>query len=194
MAGLKHVGSESQGDITGKSKTFHVLASHSGVLGIGDLVVLTGTSFTDGYAEVDIGTANIGNTGVVTGVRPSFAGEALSYTHLPASTGGYLTVNTDAFALYAVDVANGPFTAVDVANGPFVAADVGLNCPAVVTAGTVSGSIFVSNMKANFTGRATTATLPLTVVRLLVGSDGVLGSRAMVRVNETNSKLGATGI
>ena len=184
MAGFNFVGTESQGDITGKSKTFHVLASHSGVLGIGDLVVLTGTSFTDGYAEVDIGTANIGNTGVVTGVRPSFAGEALSYTHLPASTGGYLTVNTDAFALYAVDVANGPFTAVDV----------GLNCPAVVTAGTVTGSIFVSNMKANFTGRATTATLPLTIVRLLVGSDGVLGSRAIVRVNETNSKLGATGI
>jgi len=184
MAGLKFVGSDSQGDITGKSKTFHVLASHSGVLGPGDLVVLTGTSFTDGYAEVDIGTANIGNTGVVTGVRPTYTGEALSYTHLPASTAGYLTVNTDPFALYEVDVANGPFTAVDV----------GLNCPAVVTVGTVTGSIFVSNMKANFTGRATTATLPLTVVRLLVGSDGVLGSRALVRVNETNSKLGATGI
>ena len=75
-----------------------------------------------------------------------------------------------------------------------VVANVGLNCPAVVTAGTVTDSIFVSNMGVNFTGVATTSTLPFQIVQLLDNSSGTFGGRALVRVNESTSKLGSTGI
>ena len=184
MAGFKYVGTESQGDITGKQKLFSVASSHAGVLGPGDVVVITGTSVADGSRTCDVGTANTANTGIVSSIIPNFSGEALSQTWLPASTAGELLVNVDAFALYEADVSNGPLTAVDV----------GLNVPLVATVGTVSGSLFTSNMGVNATGKATTNTLPFQVVRLLVGSDGVLGSRALVRMNATTSTYGATGV
>jgi len=184
MAGFKFVGTESQGDITGKVKQFTVTASHAGILGPGDLVLITAASADDGSPTVDVGTANTANTGVVTGIIPNFSGEALSQTWIPATTAGKLLVNVDAFALYEADVSN----------GPLVAADVGLNVPAVVTAGTVSGSLFTSNMGVNATGKATTPTLPFRVVALLEDADGVLGNRALVRVNASTSNIGATGI
>ena len=165
MAGFQWVGTETSGSPDGKLKRYNVDAAHAGVLGIGDLVVITGDGSATGVSEVDIGTANTANTGVIMAVEPNFAGEALSTTHLAATTGGNVLVNVDDQALYEVDVAN----------GPMVVANVGLNCPAVVTAGTVTQNVFTSNMKANFTGVATTSTLPLRIVALLEDSDGVLG-------------------
>jgi hypothetical protein len=184
MAGFHWVGSDSQGDLNGKVKMFAVAAAHAAVLGPGDVVLATGTANSAGMAEVDTGTANTANTGVVTGVPPQIATEALSQTWLSATTAGYVWVNTDPFALYAVDVANGPLAVTDV----------GLNTPLVATTGTVSGSLFTSNMKINATGKATTATLPFRIEGLLVGDDGVLGSRALVRVNASTSNIGATGV
>lgn len=184
MAGFKYVGTEAQGDVTGKLKRFAVEVGHAGVLGPGDLVLVTGDADADGISEVDVGTANTANTGVIVGVEPSFAGEALSRTHLPASTAGFVLVNVDPDALYEVEVANGPLS-VD---------DVDLNAPAVVTAGTVSGGVFTSNMMVNDTGANTTSTLPLRIVRLLEDDAGVLGNKAIVKLNETTNRLGATGI
>jgi hypothetical protein len=184
MSGFDLVGTESNGSIDGKQKTFAVDAAHAGVLGPGDLVLITGDGSATGVSEVDIGTANAANTGVISSVKPTLSGEALSITHLAATTAGNVLVNVDAFATYEVAVSN----------GPLVVANVGLNCPAVVTAGTVSGSVFNSNMGANATGVATTSTLPLHIVALKEDSDGVLGNRAIVRINESTSKLGATGI
>lgn len=181
---LQYVGTESNGSIDGKQKTFAVDAAHAGVLGSGDLVLITGDGSATGVSEVDIGTANTANTGVISSVVPNFAGEALSQTHLAATTAGSVLVNVDDQALYEVDVSN----------GPLVVADVGLNAPAIVTAGTVTGGVFISNMGVNATGVATTSTLPLRIVALLEDAAGVLGNRARVRMNETTSKLGATGI
>lgn len=180
MAGFKYVGSETGGDISGKVKTFAVDSTYASVVGIGDLVVVTGDADADGRSEVELASANTAATGVVTGIEPSFEGEALSRAYIPASTGGYVRVNTDPFALYECEVAN----------GPLVVADCDLNAPAVVTAGTVSGSLFTSNMKVNDTGAATTATLPLTIVALKEDDDGTLGNKAIVRIN----KLGYVGI
>lgn len=177
-------GTESQGSIDGKQKEYAVDAAHAGVLGPGDLVVITGDATAEGVSEVDTGVANTANTGVISAVNPNFSGEALSQTHLAASTAGTVLVNVDDQALYEVPVSNGPLTV----------ADVGLNAPAVVTAGTVTASTFTSNMGVNATGAATTSTLPLRIVALREDDDGVLGNRALVRMNETTSKLGATGI
>lgn len=179
---LQYVGTLSQGDVTGKEKMY--VASSSGVIGPGDAVRITGTADADGIATVDLGPANTGSTGVVSSILPIFSGESLSTTWAPASTAVKLLVNCDPMALYEADVSNGPLTAVDV----------GLNVPLVATVGTVSGSLFTSNMGVNATGKATTNTLPFQVVRLLVGSDGVLGSRALVRMNATTSTYGATGV
>lgn len=181
---FNYSGTESNGSIDGKQKLFAVDSGHAGVLGPGDLVLITGDGSATGVSEVDTGTANTANTGVVSSVVPNIAGEALSITHLAASTAGDLLVNVDSFALYDVPVSN----------GPLVVANVGLNCPAVVTAGTVNGSLFTSNMGANATGVATTSTLPLHIVAMLEDEAGVLGNRALVRINESTSKLGATGI
>ena len=164
-------------------KTYAVDSGHGGVLGPGDLVIITGDGSTTGVSEVDIGlTTN--NTGVIDSVLPTFAGEALSQTHLAASTAGNVLVNVDGGAIYDVPVSNGPLS-VD---------DVGLNSPAVVTVGTVSGSVFTSNMGINATGKATTSTLALRIVALKEDSAGVLGNRALVRLNFTTSSAGAAGI
>lgn len=179
---FEYRGTESNGSVDGKQKTFAVLSS-SGVLGPGDLVIITGDGSATGVSEVDIGlTTN--NTGVIDSVAPTFAGEALSQTHLAASTAGNVLVNVDGGALYDVPVSN----------GPLVDADVGMNAPAVVTVGTVSGSVFTSNMGVNKTGVATTSTLALRIVGLLEDSSGTLGERALVRLNFTTSSQGAAGI
>ena len=185
MAGFKWVGSQSAGDPAGKVKMFAVASSHAAVLGPGDVVLMTGTAeAVTGIAAVDTGTANTANTGVVTGVPPQVATEALSQTWLAASTAGYVWVNVDPFALWSVDVAN----------GPLAVADVGLNVPLVATTGTVSGSLYTSNMKVNATGKATTSTLPFQVVGLLYDDTGTFGARALVRSNATTNNIGATGV
>lgn len=181
---FQYQGTESNGSIDGKQKEYAVDAGHAGVLGSGDLVLITGDGSATGVSEVDVGTANAANTGVISAVLPNISGEALSITHLAASTAGNVLVNVDDQALYKVPVSN----------GPLVVANVGLNAPAVVTAGTVTGSMFTSNMGVNATGVDTTSTLPLRIVALLEDEDGVLGNVALVRMNETTSKLGATGI
>lgn len=182
--GFQYVGSDDQGDVTGKVKQFAVDAGHSTILAPGDVVRITGAGTTAGKSAVDTGVANTANTGVITAIKPNFSGEALSQTWIPASTAGTVYVNTDAFALYEADVANGPLEA----------ADVGLNVPLVATGASVSGSLPTSNMKVNATGKAATATLPFRVVELLEDSAGVLGNRALVRVNASTSNIGATGI
>jgi hypothetical protein len=184
MAGFRKVGTDSQGDVSGKLKLYNVAVGNGTVIGPGDLVRITGTASAAGVAQVALGPADTASTGVVAFVELNLAGEALSRTHLPASTAGNVFVDTDINALYECDVANGPLAVTSV----------GLNCPAVVTAGTVNGSVFISNMTANATGAAATATLPLQIVALLEDADGVLGNRALVRINATTVKPGATGI
>lgn len=179
-----YVGTEANGSVDGKLKTFNVAASHASVLAVGDLVRITGTASAAGVGQIDASTAAVGATGVINNVRPTFAGEQLSITHLPASTAGDVEVNVDSEGLYNVPVSN----------GPLVVANVGLNAPAVVTAATVNGTVSVSNMGVNATGVATTATLPLRIVALAEDAAGVLGERAIVRLNATTATAGATGV
>ena len=182
--GFKFVGSDSQGDISGKQKKFAVLAATTEVITSGDLVLLAGTADAVGVADVEIANTTTLCTGVVTSVAPTIAGEALSTAYHASGTLGYIYVNTDPFALYEVDVAN----------GPLLITEVGLNCPAVITEATVSGSLAPSVMTANATGAATTVTLPLQIVALKEDSAGVLGNVAIVRLNATTVSPGALGI
>ena len=182
--GFKHVNTDSQGDVTGKQKTFAVLVATTEVIVPGDLVRIAGTANAQGVADVAIAPTSTASTGVVMSIDPTFAGEALSQTHHASGTLGTLKVNVDPNATYEVDVAN----------GPLLITEVGLNAPAVVTEATASGSLFPSVMQVNRTGAATTSTLPLHIVALKEDADGVLGNVAIVRLNATTVAPGATGV
>ncbi len=182
--GFKYVGTDQQ-DPIGKLRTYNVDVGHATILAKGDVVRITGTATaTTSVPEVDAAAAAQSVTGVIAGVNPNYTTEALTETGLPASTAGSVLVVTDPLALYEVDVVN----------GPLAVADVGLNCDLVATAATRSGGMTVSNMTLNATGKATTNTLQFRVLKLLTGSDGVLGSRALVRINNTTTITGTTGV
>ncbi len=172
-------------DPHGKLERFEVAATHATRLAIGDLVRITGeANATTGVPQVDAPTAGQAVTGVISGIVPGFATENFTDTGLAASTLGEVLVQTDPRAEYEVDVVN----------GPLAAASVGLNADFVPTAATNTAGYTQSNMVLNATGVATTATLPFRIVRLLRGADGVLGSRALVRVNQSTMIAGATGV
>lgn len=181
--GFKWVGSLSDNP-TGRVKTYGVDAGHATRLAIGDVVSVTSTAAADGTPQVDAATAGADVTGVIVAIDPNFATEAFTDMGLPASTAGTVKVNTDPRAYYEVDVEN----------GPLVVASTNLNANIVANAATQSGGLTISNMTLNATGAATTATLQFRIEKLLVGSDGVLGSRALVQLNESTNIAGATGV
>lgn len=181
--GFNWVGSLSD-DATGRIKKYSVASTHATRLAMGDAVTVTTTSAADGTPQVDAVAAGADVTGIIVGIAPKFDTEAFTDMSLPASTAGEVYVNTDPRAWYEVDVEN----------GPLLIADTNLNCNLVANAATVSGGLAISNMTLNATGKNTTATLQFRVVQLLVGSDGVLGSRARVQLNESTNIAGATGV
>lgn len=184
MAGFYFTGTGFD-DPHGKLERFDVAASHATRLAIGDLVRITGTATAvTGVAQVDAPTAGQSVTGVISGIVPGFATENFTDTGLAASTAGSVLVQCDPRAEYEVEVAN----------GPLVVADVGLNADFVATAATNTAGYTQSNMKLNATGVASTNTLPFRIIKLLNGSDGVLGSKALVRLNESTMIAGATGV
>lgn len=185
MAGFNATKDQSNGDYTGKLRSFSVAATNSDNLAPGDAVILSGTSDASGEAGVVKASASVAFTGIIAAVDPNFAGEALSQSGLPASTAGTVKVSVDPNIVYTVEVAN----------GPLVADDVGQNAPMVVDSATQTGGLMVSNMRVNKTGIAATATLPWRIVRLLTDENGDnLGSRALVRPNATTTTPGATGV
>lgn len=181
--GFKWIGSKNS-DPRGKVETFNVDAGHASILAIGDAVVVTSTSAADGTPNVDAAAAGAAITGIIVGIVPNFATESFTDTGLPALTAGKVLVNCDPRAEYEVEVSN----------GPLLITDVNLNLPLVATAATVSGGLTISNMTVNKTGAATTALTEFRLERLLTGSDGVLGSKCVVTVNNSTIQAGAAGV
>lgn len=178
---------QSQGDVTGKQFLFDVPVTHTEIVAPGDVATQNGTASADGTPQVDT-TVNLGTTlitGIVSAVTPTFAGEALSNTGLAALTAGSVLVNVDPSALYNVDVVGGTLAVTDV----------GFNFDFDNTAATTSGGLSISNMALDAgTAGTNVATRPFQVVRLLEDAAGVLGNRALVRVNASNILPGATGL
>lgn len=181
--GFKYVGSLFD-DQTGKLRTFGVPSSHASLIAIGDVVRVTAAADANGDPQVDVATATQSVTGVISGITPNYSTENFTDVSLAALTAGSVQVIVDPRAEFEVDVSN----------GPLVVADVGLNVDLVATAATASGGLTISNMTVNATGKNTTDTLPFRVVKLVVGSDGVLGSRCVVRINNSTAIAGATGV
>ena len=170
----------------GRVNSYGVAAGHAGILAIGDFVALTGTAnATTGVAEVDIGVAGSPLLGQIAGFTPDFSTENFTDAGgLPAGTAGTALVLDDPRAEYIADVTN----------GPLVVANVGLNVNLLATVATQSGGLTISNMSVNATGVATTNTLNFQVLALLPDDAGVLGNRALVRLNSTQMITGAAGV
>ena len=164
-------------------QTYAVDAAHSTLLAPGDVVVITGTSDSDGVSEVDTGNATTANTGIIDSVDFQLSGETLTETGLPASTAGTVKVIIDQYALYEVD-----------SDATLAADDVGLNIGINTTTATKSGGLTISNMNLDAATKAGTQTLPYRIVALLEDDDGVLGNRALVRPNATTASDGAAGV
>ena len=175
---------QGDGDFVGKLFTYDVDSGHSTLLAPGDVMTVTGTANTDGVPGIDAASASSQVTGVLASVDPIFAGEALSESGLPAATGSLVKLQVDPTLLFAVDVEN----------GPLLVTEVGLNADIVANVATKTGGLSTSNMTLNATGVATTQTLSFRIVQLLKSDAGVLGDRALVRINDGTISDGAAGI
>ena len=185
MAGFGLDLSQGSYDHNGKLESYDVDAAHATLLAPGDVVVLTGTSNAEGVAGVDAGSAGAAITGVVAAFEPIFAGEQLSETGLPASTGGTALCHIDPNLNFIVDVSNGTLSATDV----------GLNADAAFTAATKSGGLTISNMTLDAGTALGTSTLQFRIVGLAPNDSGVVdGTRARVRFNNTTVRSGTAGV
>jgi len=183
MPGLKYRKSQAAGGTTGNVSTFAVDASHATLLAPGDAVIITGNGDANGVSEVDTGANTTANTGVIESVDISLSGENLTNVGLTALTAGTVKVRIDQYALYEID-----------ADATYNADSVGLNTGINTTTATLSGSLAISNMTADFATVATTQTLPYRVVALLEDDSGVLGNRVLLRPNASTASDGASGV
>lgn len=177
---------QSQGDATGKQFLYDVDAAHATLLAPGDVMRISGTASADGTPQIDSSGAGVAITGILLSVAPQFAGEALSETGLPATTGGSVLVNVDPNSLWEVDVVN----------GPLVVANVGLNADTDAAVATTAGGLSISNMALDAGTVAGTDTLQFRIVALVQDPlSGIAdGTRALVRFNNSTLNTGTTGV
>lgn len=181
--GFTWVGSYSD-DPHGKIRSYDVASSHATRLGLGDVMRITGTgNSTSGLSGIDAAAAGQSITGVLVGVDFQVSTESFLDTGLAASTAGTVKVNSDPFALYTVDT-----------SATLAVADIGLNADIVATAATQSGGLTISNMTLDSSTKATTNTLQFRIIGILPDDAGTLGNRALVMVNNSTQKAGATGV
>ena len=176
---------QSAGEFTGATELYAVAGTHP-ILATGDTVVISGTdadSIDDRSVVTQSGNTLI--TGVIESIAPDLANEELNDANgIPANGVRNVQVITDINAVFEVDVANGPLTAVQV----------GLNALILDTDAVKTGGLTTSQMKLNATGVNTTATFPFRILRRLRDTAGVLGNRALVRINATTTRPGAAGV
>lgn len=193
MAGFRYAKRQGASDTCGTVQTFAVDANHADIIAQGDVVLLDtdGSDAVTGVALVDTETAvAVNQLGVITGIISfvdfQLAGENLTELGLPALTAGTVKCYIDNSALFEVEV-----------NATLGASQVGLNAAYDATAATKTGGLTLSNMLLDntTTAPAATSTFPFRIVALLPGIDtGILGDRAVVRMNNTTQIPGATGV
>lgn len=167
---------------TGAARTYHVPASNTTALFVGDPVVITGTGSPDGYSDVGIATAGASGriTGVVVGFRPT--APFTPYKNLPALTEGYVIVADDPALMFEVQETG---TALAVTA-------IGQNVNLVAGAGNAgTGS---SGWQIDATSGATAATGQLRLIELQHRADNVIGTNAkwLVALNQS-TETGAAG-
>src|ERR1043165_5792823 len=176
--GFRLVGNLAGGSMTGQTETVFIPASDATVIMVGDAVSLAGDArAATGYPTVTrLASATGGPYGIVIGFLYTGVGDI---TNIPpvsdlntpiyrrANTDRYAIVSTDPNAIYEVQLA-GPGPAAAAAT-----AMVGLNGQFTLTAGNTSSG--TSGMQLDSAGQATTATLPLKIVKIPNRPDNIPG-------------------
>lgn len=185
MAGFKYVNTDS-GDTGARVRLYNRPATDAPLIAIGDTVKLNGTASALGVPQVVAIAADTqaSITGVVVGIVPALSTESLNAVGVAASTAADLLVCDDPRAMFECE-----------ASATLAITDVGSNIGIDWTATSASGNIYTSNTKLDQSNIATTATYPFQIVKLLKGAtSGVLGDRALVRLNASTVAPGATGV
>jgi len=186
MAGFTALRTEANGDYDGKLSTFAVDAAHARLMAPGDCVIITGTADVYGKAGADnfaAGAIATKITGVVAAIEPQFVGENLLTTGLAASTAGRIHVHVSPQTLFLID-----------SDATLAVTAVGSNVGFNAVDATLSGGLVVSNYTLDSSSVGTVATLPFQIVALAEDDAGVLGNRAIVRLNDSTVAPGAVGV
>lgn len=131
--GLRPVRYKSGAPYNGAANTYHVPASDSTALFVGDPVLITGTADADGVPDVARAAAGARITGIVVGfsANPSDTSDgAIETGYRAASTKAYVLVADDPNLLFEVRE--------DAVGGALAVADVGLNVDLVAAAGSTT--------------------------------------------------------
>lgn len=191
-SGLKPVSYISGAPWNGEMNVYQAAAADSTAIFKGDLVRLTGACEATGkyptvtqYAAAQ--TQSLGVAWAFSTVDPHIAADPsnLNQNYRVASTAMYVYVIDSPFVLYEIQEDSG--------GGAVAAASIGLNCEIIAGSGNTSTGL--SAMELDSSEVATTATLPLQILRLIDREDNAIGTHAkwLVRLN-TASLAHATGL
>lgn len=171
MSGFQISKDLGNGGYAGALLRAYVPATNTEVIARGDIVKPTGSGDANGVPGVNRAAAAGTIYGVVTSIEVE-GEENLNKTWLPADTAGYVNIQGLPDVAFEVEC-----------TAQLSAADIGLNADATFTSSSVSGGIATSGMKLDSSTKAATASLQFRIVALLPDEDGVVGNRALVRIN-----------
>ena len=191
-SGFKPVGYLSGAPWNGEMTVYYVPSTDGTAIFKGDLVGLAGSADDTGkyptiqqYTAAD--TQSLGVAWAFSTVDPQIAADPSDLTQFyrPASTAMYVYVIDSPFVVYEIQEDSG--------GGSVAAASVGLNCEVIVGSGNTTTGL--SAMELDTSEVATTATLPMQILRLVDREDNAIGTHAkwLVRLN-TASLNHATGL
>lgn len=181
-------------DWDGKVNFYSIDSGDGNAYATGDPVALSGTGSTGGIPGVTLGTA--GNTivgvivsagGVNPGGGPYLDPNNLNTVKIPAT-------KTQNYYVAVVDDPQVIFEIQEV-NGPLAVTDIGLNANFQYNAPANAVNAY-SGVLLNATGKATTSTLNLKIIRLVQRIDNALGAFAKweVLINNHAYRAGITGV
>jgi len=162
------------GHYVGSVNLYHLPATESNDVAVGDFVDGAGSADTDGVPTITRSSAGSTNiVGVVVGFKPDAS--YLDQTHRTASTSRYVYVADDPDQLFSIQE--------DGAGGDLAATAVGGNADILATS--VTTATGMSNMELD-SSTATTSTAQLRILRLDPSPDNEIGTNArwIVRINE----------
>jgi hypothetical protein len=180
MSGFRVNKSVNSAGYAGLLQRAYIPSSNSKLIAPGDLIVFSGAGDSKGTR----GAVRASSSGVVAGVVAGIDVESennINSIGLAASTAGYVDFIDHPDAEFIVDT-----------TATLNDEDIGLNANATFTDSTSAGGIVTSGMKLDSSTKATTATLQFRIVGLAEDDDGVLGNRAIVRLNNV-SRTNTTG-
>jgi hypothetical protein len=159
------------GHYVGSVNLYHLPATESNDVAVGDFVDGAGSADSDGVPTITRSSAGSTNiVGVVVGFKPDAS--YLDDTHRTASTARYAYVADDPDQLFSIQE-----------SGAIAATDVSGNADILATA--VTTATGMSNMELN-SASVTTSTAQLRILRLDPSPDNEIGTNArwIVRINE----------